>query len=126
MRGAGLAFVIGLSALSVSSDAREQNNFIGFMLPPELLTDCTNSADAKGLAICAGYLQGVFDELSLARTLLNRPPCTPEHLNLRDLRDAAVDFMQRNPPNGDGAASYVHTAISLKWCPSGETSLGGR
>ena len=112
-----------LIILSSTGTSWASDDVVGFMLPDELLNDCTNANGASGTALCAGFIQGVFDELSLARELLHRPACSPEHLNLGVLRDIVVDYLRSHPASRDGAASLVHSAISEKYCPAGQASL---
>jgi Rap1a immunity proteins len=101
--------------LALISPAPSEDTTAMFMKADELLILCT-STDKGALKECAGFLQGVSDELNIWRGMENRPVCK-EPVKLFEVRDVVVQFIKTHPVKNEGAASLAHVAIVTAWCP---------
>ena len=101
-----------LMALAVSRTATA-----GFESGGSLLEHCTKS-DKLIEQACLGYIAAVADALEGGRFVAKAPQCLPVDIQLSQLRDVVVKYLQNHPTTRNRDAVFlVSAAIVNKWCP---------
>ncbi|MBV9784034.1 MAG: hypothetical protein JO264_09465 [Acidisphaera sp.] len=83
-----------------------------------LLQSCTAHDQAK-IAGCEAYFAGVLETVQLLQTdgAVKREVCVPERIELRQVREGVINYLQTHPASGSPATPGVLEAMrSLYHC----------
>jgi hypothetical protein len=65
---------------------------------------------------CTAYIAGVSDEMAIQRRREGKPECFPPNIDISQLRDAVVNYLQAHPAiRHYTAAELVHNTINSVW-----------
>jgi len=84
---------------------------------------CTSAAYIEQ-SECVGYLEGTIDLMEWIQEMGNKPPCVPQRVVGKEIRDIVVDNLQDNPGRRPAVASVlVLDALDWAWkCHGGPPS----
>lgn len=101
---ATVGFAIAGAVLAVPAHAAVQRSF--------LLQSCT-AHDQSRLAGCDAYMAGVLETVQDLQNsnAVKREVCVPERMELRQVREGVVNYMQTHPANGGAATPSVLEAL---------------
>jgi hypothetical protein len=75
---------------------------------------CRGSIDEQEQ--CVGYLEGVVDGADELRVGMGKPACVRAGVEVRQIRDVVVKYLEDNPQDRDGDAwLLVISAVGKAW-----------
>ncbi len=105
----------GAVIAAISLGAARAADVRTFTTGSDLLEDCQGGDVGKRFA-CTGYIAGVADVLDATRSVDGLPACVPIKVELGQVKDAVVLYLEHHPAVRDtSAASLVLVAINDAW-----------
>ena len=92
----GKCLAAGAVIAAISLGSSRAADVRSFTTGTDLLEDCQGGDVGKRFA-CTAYIAGVADAIDASRSVPGLPACVPEKVELGQVKDAVVHYLERHP-----------------------------